>query len=326
MTTTIAQVANYYYNPDELSDKGDPFGVLFPNGGRTYTAHIQPFIPSNGDELIELFNQSKPANSESSFFLPQDSNLAIFKLLAPEDLANLSETSTFMYIATKSSLIWETWLSTPPFALEPVSDTKLTHEQQFKIIFNKAQRKIKPYRDQYILNEKQIMLLRGPNGNDGLFSQTLKIKNDFEAELNRSDDIMIYTLAERIREYYAWAHRDANNNLSILVGGHFNGTRESIDPHSQQGRCLNAIETIPSQITQKEFEETIIDAEKATEISQFFSVASAEISEADTSSTEIIPMEMPYQGLERPTRLSSEERHLRPQSPSDERMTKPEKD
>ena len=233
---------------------------------------IKPYIPSNDQELIKSFERAYQSYSRSFnldntgaiFYELKDPLILTFSLLDPKDLAHFSEVSKCCFLATKIPLIWECQL------IKHLSNVSITipnvacsssHEERFKIMFKRINDERKPYIWQFNRNNEILNELRGPNGMNGTihkawqsYEQSIEIESNcrrLSVLRNRGllsrelfpDLMMLGYIIRQSNNEIRNKHRDyicLDGERIFLAGSNYDGTAETIDPVSQQGRLLNA--------------------------------------------------------------------------------------
>ncbi len=160
-------------------------------------------------------------------------------------------------MASKFPLIWECQLIKllPNVKIIPTDTCIFSHEEQFKIIFKRINDELKPYIWQFNHNNETLNILRGPNGMNGAvddawrkYSNYVRTNNHHEFshqyyDLNTNTVVSVYV--EDVEIKATWNRYLKLNEYRIhLAGNKYDGTAETIDPVSQQGRLLKAKNTL----------------------------------------------------------------------------------
>jgi len=192
--------------------KGDPPLKIIWNNPNACSV-IKPFIKPNCDEFKNLFfaanypvNHQTGKDGQLGKMFSLDPFVKSLCMLDLKDLANFSQTSICCYYAAKAEVIWD---------------------KQFVKFFSKVNplphlpRKLLPKGDG-VINIKVVSLF---------FSKEWQFKIYFKRMI---DELKIYKEQFNHNQEIYDVHMD-------LYGWNYNGSEESIDPKSQQGRCLYAI-------------------------------------------------------------------------------------
>lgn len=232
-----AQLTQYpHFDNNYFVDFVDPSDSAWVNPHR---GSIKPYIPKH--ELTQLFNLSALFDNVSHVFC-SDFFRQYYSTVEPIDLCSLSEVSKSCYLATKADLIWNVQLKKLLPNVTPLSkiESLFISRHQFQIIFKRLHDTKKPFRAQLQHNFERINELK---------SSLLQLEAYLKM-LNHSKNSRAYTTAPE-HEY-----------LEILVGSDYDGSINSINPTSQQGRCLAAFRYIDQEFNdQNKLKNTILSAE-----------------------------------------------------------------
>ena len=278
---------------------GDHFGVRLGNWKSMYligrstisvvdsnplkASIIQPYIPFDNQELVKACQEvytkywETPLFNETGalFHFHRDALPIAFVYLHPKDLVNFSEVDKCCYLATKTDAIWENQLKKllPNTQIMPMQVCCFSPEHQFKIIFKKIKDELKPYIAQLEENNKTLCELIGSNGKSGEIDRAWERYQQFGGESAKGRYENLVDVAYANNQYLdlyktdgykansAHLHYDHLDMRKLYIGGPaYDGTIESCDPNSQQGRCLRVIHgglMVDSFNEQDKFEATI---------------------------------------------------------------------
>ncbi len=239
----------------------------------SYPSHssiIRPYVPSDNRELVKACQETykkyflTPLFNETGalFHFHRDALSFAFVYLHPKDLVNFSEVDKCCYLATKTDAIWENQLKKllPNTQIMPMQVCCFSPEHQFKIIFKKINNALMPYIVQFAKNNVILRRLRGPNGMDGEIDSKWKNYEQLGGNPARLRYLSIVNNAFNNGQPIDWEglqdtddckaaliyghYTDLNESRIHLAGNAYDGTIESIDPNSQQGRCLRVINEV----------------------------------------------------------------------------------
>ena len=208
-----------YPHPDNnyFVDLVDPTQPGWVNPHANYKS-IEPFKPKAGLPRSNIPLEQPALLFSSDFFGPY------WEILQPKDLCSLSEANKSCYFAAKADLIWKIQMKKflPNVTCLQARDCLFSPRQQFQIIFKTVHDRKKPFAAQLQHNFEKI--------------------EEFKSILAELEAFLIgLNLSKKHRTYTASEER---NWLRRLVGNDYDGSIESIDPTSQQGRCLAAFRFI----------------------------------------------------------------------------------
>ena len=235
---------------------------------------ITPYIPGGSQQ----FAVTAPSGSWD-----HDITVVILSNLDLKTLVNSSSVCKSFYSASKVDRIWRVQLCKflPNVTVMNRNLCIFTPEQQYKVIFKRIQNECKPYVAKFTRNQEKNNLSGRMNelktlklqfqkaggkeaasrfnqerinfirqgDQEGLITADL-IRNDC-VFVQRSSDYLAADLQRQVMQF-----QDA---LSFFCGANYDGTIESIDPNSLQGKILNAINVlVPNAFnSQKKFESVI---------------------------------------------------------------------
>jgi len=240
------------------------------SGSYAYPSHssiIRPYVPSDNRELVKACQETykkyflTPLFNETGalFHFHRDALSFAFVYLHPKDLVNFSEVDKCCYLATKTDAIWENQLKKllPNTQIMSMQVCGFSPEHQFKIIFKRINNELTPYIAQFEKNNALLRDLRGPNGMDGEIDRKWKeyeqlgvdpARQRFESimnnAMNNNQPIVWGVLEDTDDPKAALIYGDytvLNSRCIVLAGNAYDGSVESFDPNSQQGRCLRVI-------------------------------------------------------------------------------------
>ena len=260
--SSISSVSCHYYVNFDPQNAGIPSGC-----SSTGKWVFQPYIPFCNPDIItaceHAFIHVKNYSDAAVFFhLYNDAFHRSLVLLEVKDLTSFSQVSKCCYLASKSNLTWEGQLQKlfPNLSYISTEACGFTFEQQYIIYYKRMQYELKPYQLQLQINAARISELRGPRGCDGKLS---KVWQKFEnAGGNRAlrDSRTQYHpryCAKNPRITTLYNKYNALSGELIRLDGH-TAQGEPVRHGSEQGRCLEAIETIRIAFNHQDlFEKTI---------------------------------------------------------------------
>lgn len=292
-TTWVENSFGVYFGPIENNSSYPVIRSAWTNpyvDPRSNEVIMHPYMPSDNTDLINSCrnafnryreNQTEYAQYGAKFYELRDVFTIISPHLDPKDLVNYSEVNKCCYLTIQINIIWEIQCQKlfPNIKLKSEETCFFSSAQQFKIYFKRVCDELNPYRAQLKRNNAILEELRGPHGNDGKIAHALENFNALggEAEANkhyaefwqahqRNDARAAEAVSLSNAELFE-ASRVYNSlitNQHTLVGQIYDGTPQSIDPNSQQGRCQSAIDQLPVLLNnQDKFEEFIEKMEAA---------------------------------------------------------------
>ncbi len=259
------------------------FGIDFndPSSNGKWTnpfrnAIIKPYVPSDDQEMTLTCQKVLGSNMADSLtgadndsgsrFTLDPITCYVISLLDPKDVANLAETSKCCYSATKINFIWEVQLYKlfPNVKNMDNALCSFSPEQQFKVYFKRMNDELKPYTFQFKSQDGLLKELRGPNGMDGTIHAAWQ-ELEKEGGMSKGFELVQGGIYDAKSIAAISLYNDLNLQRIDLAGNNYNGTHETINPASLQGRCLNAINNLVPQAfdDQERFEQTIQRAEVA---------------------------------------------------------------
>ena len=222
---------------------------------------IAPYIPGNSQQF---------AVTAPSDFWKQGTTEIILLNLDQKTFFHSSSVCKFFYSASKADSIWKVQLCKflPNVTVVDPNLCIFTPEQQYKVIFKRIENECKPYIAKFNHNQEII--------NDWLSDlKSLEVQfqeaggkeaaarhAEFLRQLIRIGDLS--TQPETCPDYQAGQSYTKiailRRYLSIMCGANYDGTIESIDPMSIQGRILNAINVlVPNAFNDQEKFESVIE-------------------------------------------------------------------
>ncbi len=262
-------------------------------GGERITVWTNPYLQqvnAFATPILSAITPYIPGRSQQFAFnaplelLSQDVTVTILSKLDLKNLLNCSSVCKSFYSASKANFIWgiQLWNLLPNVTNVAPNLCIFTHEQQYKVIFKRIQNECKPYtakftRNQEISNnmldqlktlELQFQEAGGKEAASRFNKQQIKIYwqnvvQGYESALNIAiqnfpDDYHAAQLKRSIDEL--------QGSISYLSGANYDGTIESIDKNSEQGKILNAINImVPNAFDNQEMFESVIEKSVAAQ-------------------------------------------------------------